>query len=315
MGLPQRVFISECWARDGLQSQGSIVPTAHKLAILDRCSTLGLSRIEATSFANSDYMPQFYDQMEVLKGLQRIPNVVYAGLVTNKKGMEKALHAHEKGYGPDEIHIGMSVSEVHNMANMNKNHEEYKREIEAVLNMASGHDFLVTAWLGTSFGCPIAGSVDIQEVYALAMWFIERGITSISFGDTTGMANPRQVKEFYGFMLEKLPKNTKMVAHFHDTRDTGIVNCVAALEMGITHFDTCLGGLGGQPANNKPRYHYGNTGNVCTEDLICVFEDMGVSTGVDVKGLLETVLLAEGILGYKMRGQVVRCGPVRNQLK
>jgi len=315
MQLPERVYISECWARDGLQSQATVVPTEHKLAVLNRVTKLGYYRLEATSFANPKYIPQFYDQMEVMRDIQRVEGVISAGLVANKKGMEKALKAFERGYGPDEIHIGMSVSEEHNLANMNRNHAEYKAEMEAVLEMARGYNFIITAWLGTSFGCPIAGKVDINNVYNLALWFIERGVKSISFGDTTGMANPNQVKEFYRFMLDKLPKDVTLVAHFHDTRGTGIANCVAALEMGITHFDTSLGGIGGQPANNKARYHFGTTGNVCTEDLVCVFEEMGVNTGIDVQGLLETVLLAEGILGYKLRGQVVRCGPASSPLK
>ncbi len=311
MTLPASVVIGECFARDGLQNEDAFVPTDRKVRFVEAAAEAGFPKIEAASYAHPKYLPQFADTEEVLRRIRRKPGVAYLGLVPNEKGLERCLEHRHKGYGPDAIGTILSASEPHNQANVKRTIAESKAEIEAIGRRALGEGLTVIGGIATSFGCPIQGDVPFQAVADLAAWYADLGAREILFGDTTGVANPVQVEAFFARMRVRVP-GVACIAHFHDTRGTALANCVAALRAGVTHFDASVGGVGGRPKfteGNYPRI-MGFTGNAGTEDLVAMFEEMGVRTGVDRGKLIELGRLAEEILGRELHSHVVKAGLV-----
>jgi hydroxymethylglutaryl-CoA lyase len=296
------VTLCECFARDGLQHEPQFVPTATKCALVERFAALGFTRVEATSYSNPKVVPQFADASELLKSLERRPGVYYKATCANVKAVERALADLDAGFGANEISLLVSATESHTQKNLNRTRAEQWRNIAEMVAAAEGR-FRLIGTISVAFGCPFEGEVDAATVVSDVEKFLELGVKHVALGDTTGMATPRTVKE----MLSRI-KNDEIVpiAHFHDTRGTGLVNYVAAYEAGTRHFDSSFGGVGGHPA--KVKYGGGHTGNVCTEDLVNLFESMGVDTGIDLKGLLATAELCEQALGRELYGRVTRCG-------
>lgn len=311
--LSDRVVIGECWARDGLQNETVIVPTDQKVEMISAMVDAGFTKIEATSFAHPKYLPQFADAEEVLRRLPRRPGVAYRGICTTAKAVERAIRSREEGAGVDEIVMLISSTEAHNQANVNMTHDENKRLIEEMVraSLDSGHK--VFGWVLTSFGCPIAGDMPLPHVAKMGKWWKDIGATIIGFGDTTGSSNPRQVSEFYEYMLAEGFTTEEVVVHFHDTRGWGVANSLVALTFGFTHFDCSIGAIGGQPKTGAAEYHTGYAGNTCTEDLVGMFEEMGVSTGIDMTKMLEMGRRAEEILGRKLRSNFLDAGPVPHE--
>lgn len=308
--LPEKVIMGECWARDGLQNESTIVPTKDKVAMINKFQALGFKKIEVTNFAHPKYLPQFADAEEVLKQIERRPGVDFRAIVTTERGMQRAIAAKEGGYGVHEIAMVISASEAHNLSNVNMTHQENIALLEKLSKMAldSGHEIL--GWVLTAFGCPIMGDVPLAQVARLGKWWKEMGARYIGFGDTTGMANPLQVARFYDYMLAEGFTPEEIIVHFHDTRGVGVANNLVALMQGMIYFDSSMGAIGGQPQTGADLYHLGYAGNTCTEDLVLMFEEMGVKTGIDVWGLCETGFEAERIVGRQLRSNVIRCGPV-----
>jgi hydroxymethylglutaryl-CoA lyase len=311
MATAARVTICECFARDGLQNQDEFVPTDLKVAFVDAATEAGFAKIEVASYAHPKYLPQFADTEEVLRRIRRRPGVLYLGLVPNERGLERSLDHCQKGYGPDLVGTILSASEPHNRANVKRTVAESQAEIAAICARARAAGLRVLGGIATAFGCPIQGAVPIGRVVELARWYADLGVEGILFGDTTGTANPVQVEAFFARMREEVG-SAHCIAHFHDTRGTALANCVAALRAGVTHFDASVGGVGGRPKfteGNYPRIT-GFTGNACTEDLVAMFEEMGVRTGIDPERLLELGRLAERILGRELLSHVVKAGLV-----
>jgi hydroxymethylglutaryl-CoA lyase len=294
------VTLCECFARDGLQHEPAFVPTAAKRALVERFAALGFPRVEATSYSNPKVVPQFADASELLKSLKRIPDTFYKATCANVKAVERALADLDAGHGASEISLLASATESHTQKNLNRTRAEQWQNIAAMVDAARGR-FRMVGTISVAFGCPFEGKVDAGSVIADVGRFVELGVTHVALGDTTGMANPKTVKDLFGRVKGAVP-----VAHFHDTRGTGLVNCVAACEAGVRHFDSSFGGVGGHPA--KVKYGGGYTGNVCTEDLVNLFESMGIDTGIDLDGLLETAELCEKTLGRELHGRVTRSG-------
>jgi hydroxymethylglutaryl-CoA lyase len=294
------VTLCECFARDGLQHEPGFVPTATKRALVERFAALGFPRVEATSYSNPKVVPQFADASEVLQSLQRKPGVYYKATCANVKAVERALADVDAGYGANEISLLVSATESHTQKNLNRTRAEQWQNIAAMVEAASGR-FRMVGTVSVAFGCPFEGKVDPGSVIADVEKFAQLGVTHVALGDTTGMATPRTVKEFFS-QLQKITA----IAHFHDTRGTGLVNYVAAYEAGVRHFDSSFGGVGGHPA--KVKYGGGFTGNVCTEDLVNLFESMGIDTGIDLDALLATAELCEQALGRELYGRVTRSG-------
>jgi hydroxymethylglutaryl-CoA lyase len=295
------VVLCECFARDGLQHEPAFVPTATKRALIERFAALGFPRVEATSYSNPKVVPQFADASEVLKSIERKPGVSYKATCANVKAVERALADLEAGHGANEISLLVSATESHTQKNLNRTRAEQWQNIAAMVDAAKGR-FRMVGTVSVAFGCPFEGKVDAGSVLSDLDRFCELGVNHVALGDTTGMATPRAVAR----MFEKLQKPVVPIAHFHDTRGTGLVNYVAAYEAGVRHFDSSFGGVGGHPA--KVKYGGGFTGNVCTEDLVNLFESMGIDTGIDVGGLLATAEFCERALGRELHGRVTRSG-------
>lgn len=297
------VTLCECFARDGLQHEPRFVPTDAKRALVERFAALGFPRVEATSYSNPKVVPQFADASELLKSLPRRPDVFYKATCANPKAVGRALADLDAGYGVKEISLLVSATESHAKKNLNRTRAEQWENIAQMVAAARGR-FRLVGTVSVAFGCPFEGTVDPGVVVADVRRFVRLGVTHVALGDTTGMATPLSVRD----MMERMKDVEKLVpiAHFHDTRGTGLVNCVAAYEAGVRHFDSSFGGVGGHPA--KVQYGGGFTGNVATEDLVNLFESMGIRTGIDLGGLLETAEFCERVLGRELHGRVTRSG-------
>jgi hydroxymethylglutaryl-CoA lyase len=296
------VTLCECFARDGLQHEPAFVPTATKRALVERFAALGFIRVEATSYSNPKVVPQFADASEVLKSLARVPSVFYKATCANVKAVERALADLDAGHGANEISLLVSASEAHTQKNLNRTREEQWRNI-AEMAAAAKRRFRLVGTISVAFGCPFEGKVEPAVVVSDVQRFLELGVEHIALGDTIGVATPTTVKAMFESLKGEKPVP---IAHFHDTRGTGLVNYVAAYEAGVRHFDSSFGGVGGHPA--KVKYGGGHTGNVCTEDLVNLFESMGIDTGIDLDGLLATAQLCEQALGRELHGRVTRSG-------
>ncbi|MDF1556142.1 MAG: hydroxymethylglutaryl-CoA lyase [Deferrisomatales bacterium] len=308
--LPKEIEIGECWARDGLQNETSVVSTDHKVEMIERFVGMGIKVMEATSFAHPKMLPQFADAEEVLKRIPRKAGVRYRAICTTMKAVERAIASKEAGYGVDEIVMVISTSEPHNFANVNMSHKENKELCEKMTRMALDTGHAVFGWALTAFGCPIAGDVKPAAAIALGNWWKDVGATIIGFGDTIGSSNPVQVSNFYEYALSEGYTTDEVVVHFHDTRGWGVANSMVALTYGFTHFDTSFGAIGGQPRTGAAEYQHGFAGNTCTEDLVGMFEEMGVSCGLDQQKMIATGRRAEEILGHKCRSNYIVAGPV-----
>lgn len=292
--------INEVAPRDGFQIEASFVPTADKIRLIDALSSTGLARIEATSFVSPKAIPHLSDAAEVVTGIQRRPGVGITVLVPNVKGAERALAG-----GIDEVNLVMSASDSHGLANLRmtpaQSLEQFAAIIEAVRTHPQGRAVFINASLSTSFGCPFEGEVPQTRVLDLIEHQLALGVQGVTLCDTTGMANPAQVARLCEAAQSRFP-DTPFTLHFHNTRGMGLANALAAWQTGITRFDASLGGLGGCP------YAPGATGNVCTEDLVHMFEQMGVATGVDLDALLATSATLPDLVGHETPGQVVKAG-------
>jgi len=303
MSTMSEVILCECFARDGLQHEPAFVPTATKRALVERFAALGFPRVEATSYSNPKVVPQFADASELLKSLEKKPGVFYKATCANVKAVERALADLDAGHGANEISLLVSATESHTQKNLNRTRAEQWDNIAAMVRAAQGR-FRMVGTLSVAFGCPFEGKVELASVLADLHRFLDLGVSHVALGDTTGMATPGVVKRI--FLEGKRLENLVPIAHFHDTRGTGLVNYVAAYEAGVRHFDSSFGGVGGHPA--KVKYGGGFTGNVCTEDLVNLFESMGIDTGIDVDGLLAAAELCEQALGRELHGRVTRSG-------
>jgi hydroxymethylglutaryl-CoA lyase len=294
------VVLCECFARDGLQHETEFVPTPTKRALIERFADIGFKRIEATSYSNPKVVPQFADASELLKSLQRRAGVHYKATCANVRAVERALADLDAGFGANEISLLVSASEAHSQKNLNRSRAEQWQNIGEMARSAKGR-FRLIGTVSVAFGCPFEGKVDPSSVADDVLRFHALRVEHVAIGDTIGTATPASVKALFAKLRGGIP-----IAHFHDTRGTGLVNYAAAYEAGVRHFDSSFGGVGGHPA--KVKYGGGHTGNVCTEDLVNLFESMGIETGIDLDGLLATAELCEQALGRELYGRVTRSG-------
>lgn len=296
--------LCECFARDGLQHETEFVPTQTKRALIERFAELGFARVEATSYSNPKVVPQFADASALLTSLERREGVHYKATCANVRAVERALADLDAGYGVTEISLLVSASEAHSMKNLRQSRAEQWENVHKMAAAAQGR-FRLIGTISVGFGCPFEGPVDPDVVVVDATRFGEMGVDHVALGDTTGMATPATMKDLVGRLRREAPALT-LIAHLHDTRGTGLVNALAAYEAGLRHFDCSFGGVGGHPAQVK--YGGGHTGNVCTEDLINLFESLGIRTGIDLTALLETSLFCEQTLGRELHAHVTRSG-------
>jgi hydroxymethylglutaryl-CoA lyase len=298
------VVLCECFARDGLQHEEEFIATDRKVAAIDAFVALGFQRVEATSYSHPKYVPQFADADDVLKRAQRRAGTRLKATCPNLNAVRRAITAADAGYGPEEISLLVSASDSHSRKNLNRSRDEQWDLVEAMAEEAAGR-FVMVGTVSVAFGCPFEGPVPVNRVVADARRMAAAGVDHIAIGDTVGMGTPRSVHALFTTLRQEVPGCT-LIAHFHDTRGTGIANCMAAYDAGVRHFDTAFGGVGGHPT--RIRYGEGYTGNVCTEDLAVMFEGMGIRTGLDMSRLLDVARDCEVSLGRQLRGMVTRSG-------
>ncbi|NYH26304.1 hydroxymethylglutaryl-CoA lyase [Paraburkholderia bryophila] len=295
-----KLIVQEVAPRDGLQIEPTWVETADKIALIDALSTAGFTRIEAGSFVSPKAIPALRDGEAVFQQIARQPGVIYVALVPNLKGAERALASRA-----DELNLVMSASQTHNRANMRMSCESSLAAFGDIVRQVKGSGVLLNASVATAFGCPFEGKIDEDRVIAIVDAYREMGIEGITLADTTGMANPRQVARIVTRVLERLPA-AALTLHFHNTRGLGLANVLAAYEAGARRFDAALGGLGGCP------FAPGASGNICTEDLVNLCDEMGIPTGIDLEKLLTLSRGLPALLGHDMPGQLAKAGRNRD---
>lgn len=294
--MASRAYLHEVVTRDGFQSLDRFIPTGEKIRLIDELSRCGLAKIEVTSFVSPKAIPNLADAAEVLQGLTFAPDVEYAALVPNVRGVERALP-----FQLDELNFAISASATHNRMNLRMTQEQSLAQLGEVVRATAGTGTRVQVSLSTTFGCPVEGKVDEEVVFGMVRRFAELGVGGITLADTTGMANPVQVGRLTARYLGTagLPELT---LHFHNTRGMGLANVCAGLQAGARRFDASLGGLGGCP------YAPGASGNICTEDAALMLRDMGWETGVDLRALLTASRRLPALVGKETPGQVAKAG-------
>jgi len=294
--LPASISLREVGPRDGLQNEAP-VPTEAKVELVNALSATGVGRIEAVSFVHPKAIPQIADANDVWARIERRDGVRYSALVPNLRGAQRALDV-----GFKEIEVVVSASDTHNRKNVNRSTEESLDDISELIQVVHDAGATVQVIVATAWGCPYEGDVPVDRVVAAASRAMSDGADGLAFGDTTGMATPSRVTRLIGEVRTVQP-DAAINLHFHNTRGTGLANVLAALELGVDDFDASVGGLGGCP------YAPGASGNVVTEDLIHMVEDMGVATGIDLDAMIEAAATAERIVGRELPSQVLRAGP------
>jgi hydroxymethylglutaryl-CoA lyase len=291
------IHIREVGPRDGFQNEPEIIPTDDKVRLVEMLARTGLRRLEVTSFVRPDVIPQLADGAEVLRRARIPDDVAVTVLIPNERGLENALKLRERF---DEVNLFLSASETHNRENVNRSIEESLAGLERVVARARAEDLRCEGVISVAFGCPYEGDVPRERVFAIARRLVEAGCEEIAFGDTTGMANPRQVGEFFS----DADLGVELTAHFHNTRGQGLANVVAAVDNGVRSFESSFGELGGCPV---PK---GATGNIATEDLVSMLHEMGYETGVDLERLLACAREVRRVLGRPLGSHVLTAGPV-----
>jgi len=299
--LPQSVRIREVGPRDGFQNEPEVIATDDKVRLIDALMRTGLRRIEATSFVRADVIPQLADAEEVLARIDPPDGIAVSALIPNERGLDNALRARGRF---DEVNVFLSASETHNRKNVNRSIEESLAGLEAVLGRARAEGLRCEGVISVAFGCPYEGHVPPARVFAIAQRLIDAGAQEIGFGDTTGMANPMQVRAFFVQAREALGEGVELTAHFHNTRGQGLANVLAALEVGVDSFESSFGELGGCPVPA------GATGNIATEDLVSMLHEMGLATGIDLEALLDAARAVRDVLGRPLGSHTLVAGPV-----
>ena len=290
------LIVQEVSPRDGLQIEPTWVETTDKIALIDQLSLAGFSRIEAGSFVSPKAIPALRDGEQVFQGIERKPGVIYVALIPNLKGALRAIESRA-----DELNLVMSASQTHNLANMRMRCEASLAAFGEIVSVAADHPVRLNGSIATTFGCPFEGKIDEDRVLQIVEAYQALGIQGISLADTTGMANPRQVTRLVKRVLQRVSARD-LTLHFHNTRGLGLCNVLAAYDAGARRFDAALGGLGGCP------FAPGASGNICTEDLVNLCDEVGIHTGIDLPHLLQLSRRLPALLGHELPGQVVKAG-------
>lgn len=329
---PKKVVLGDITVRDGFQHEEKFIPTEAKLWVAEQLILSGFKRIETTNFGNPKGMPQFKDADELSKLLKAskkvkhlIDDVEITAITIREKAVERAIQARRQGYGPDRILFMVSTSESHHIKNSGLSLAEYWKMCETCIPKAHAAGMKVCGTVSTIWGCPIEGPTEMKKALEFTRRWLDIGADDIEHADHDGSAPPNRVYEYYAMVMDAIPDTTKHVAHFHVTRGWGPANILAALQAGITHFESTLGGTGGQPANfldgvpvaGTGDYYYADpiiTGLVCTEDMVVMMDEMGIDTGLDVDKVLQTGRMLERIIGRRLRSESAHTGRIPKEL-
>jgi hydroxymethylglutaryl-CoA lyase len=294
------VRIREVGPRDGFQNEPEVIPTAEKVRLIEMLGATGLRRIEVTSFVRPDVIPQLADASEVLSRVALPSSVSVSVLIPNERGLERALPLRDRFA---EINGFLSASETHNVRNVGRSVAESLGGLRRTFARALDEGLRCEGVISTSFGCPYEGHLPVSRVLDIAAALADAGAAEVGFGDTTGMANPLQVRRFFEAARDRVP-GVELTAHFHNTRGQGLANVLAALEAGVESFESSFGELGGCPVPA------GATGNIATEDLVSMLHEMGIDTGIDLGRLIEASRTVQEVLGRSLGSHVLLAGPV-----
>ncbi len=328
MEYPKKVVLGDITVRDGFQHEEKFVSTRAKLWCLEQLILAGFKRLEVTNFGSPKIMPQFADADELFQALyksklvkDKLDEVELTAVTIRERAAERAFDARQKGYGPDRILFMVSTSESHHRRNSGISLAEYWKMAEKYIKMAHENGIKVCGTVSTIWGCPIEGPTELSKAVEFTGRWLDIGADDIEHADHDGSAPPDKVYEYFSMVLDKYPDPKLHVAHFHVTRGWGLANVLAALQAGITHFESTMGGIGGQPANfvddcpvpGTGKYYYADpniVGLVSTEDMVVMMDEMGIDTGVDVDKVLEIGKWVEKIVGRRLRSECIRTGRI-----
>ena len=328
IAYPRKVTIGDITVRDGFQHEEKFIPTEAKIYVAEQLILAGFRRIELTNFGPPKVLPQFRDAEEVIKGLRasrrvadKISQVDISVVTINERAVDRAVKARQEGWGPERILMMVSTSETHHKRNSGMSLKEYWKMAERCIKKAHDNDMKLCGTVSTIWGCPIEGPTRLSKAVKFTRRWLDIGADDIEHADHDGSAPPNKVYEYFATILNEIPKPELHLAHFHTTRGWGLANVLAALQAGITHFESTLGGIGGQPANfidgvpigGTGKYYYRNpniVGLVSTEDMIVMMDEMGIHTGADVEKILELGRIVEKIVGRRLRSETILSGRV-----
>ncbi len=332
MAYPKRVVLGDITVRDGFQHEEKFIPTDAKLWVAEQLVLAGFKRLEVTNFGSPKGMPQFKDADELLKRLRSskkvgalLKDVELTAITIRERAVERAIQARREGYGPDRILFMVSTSESHHRVNSGLSLADYWKMCEQYIPLAHEAGMKVCGTVSTIWGCPLEGPTELAKAVEFTRLWLDIGADDIEHADHDGSAPPHKVYEYFSMILEAIPDPGKHLAHFHVTRGWGLANVLAALNAGITHFESTLGGIGGQPANfvdgvpvaGTGEYYYQDpslTGLVATEDLAVMLDEMGIDIGVDVDKVLNLGRMVERIVGRRLRSECVHSGRIPKTL-
>ncbi len=292
----EEVVLTEVGTRDGFQSEKKIVSTSDKIMLINDLVKAGFKRIEFSSFVSPKAIPQLADADRVIQGVDRNNDVTFTALVPNLRGAIRALESKI-----DEIVVFLSASESHNKKNLNRSINESLKGFEEVIKLAYDNNIPVHGDISTAFGCPFEGNIEHKKIVEISKQYKLLGFKGVTLGDTTGMATPSNVKSTIRALQDNIP-DFEITLHFHNTRGVGLANVLVGLDEGIYLYESCFGGIGGCPFAPEA------TGNICSEDLVYMMNEMNIKTGIDLNNLIEIAKKAEKIFDYKLPGQVMHAG-------
>jgi hydroxymethylglutaryl-CoA lyase len=332
MNYPKKVTIGDITVRDGFQHEEQFIPTEAKLWVLEQLILAGFKHIEVTNLGNPSGMPQFKDATEIMKkirGSKKVAHLLNDVCLTNvtirEKAIERAIEDKKNGIGPDRILVMVSTSESHHKKNSGVSLDEYWKMCEKYIPMAREAGIKVNGTVSTIWGCPIEGPTEMKKAIEFTKRWFEIGASDVEHADHDGSASPDRVYKYYSMLLDAIPTPEKHIVHFHTTRGWGLANVLAALQAGMTNYESTMGGIGGQPANfvsgvpvaGTGSYYYKDAnivGLVCTEDMVVMMDEMGIDTGLDVDKVLEVGRMVERICGRKLRSESNKNGRIPKNL-
>lgn len=332
MNYPKKVRIGEITVRDGFQHEEIFVPTEAKLWVLEQLILAGFKHIETTNFGNPKRLPQFKDADELMKKLYKskkvkhmLDDVTLTAITIRERAIDRAIQARKEGYGPDRILVMVSTSESHQKVNSGITIEEYFKMCEEYIPKCHDAGIKVNGTVSTIWGCPIEGPTELKKAIEFTKRWLDMGADDVEHADHDGSASPDRVYKYFSMLLDAIPKPEKHIAHFHESRGWGLANVLAALQTGMTNYESTMGATGGQPANFVDRvpvagtgkYYYkdpGEVGLVCTEDMVVMMDEMGIDTGVDVDKVLDIGRMMERILGRRLRSESIKNGRIPKEM-
>ncbi len=332
MNYPKKVSLGDITVRDGFQHEEILIPTAAKLWLSEQLILAGFRKIEVTNFGNPKGMPQFADADDLMKALHNskiikdiLPEVEVTAVTIRERSIERAIQAKKEGFGPDRILLMVSTSETHHKKNSGTTLKEYWKMSEEYIKKATDAGIKVNGTVSTIWGCPITGPTDMSKAVEFARRWLDIGATDVEHADHDGSASPDRVFEYFSMILDAIPDTSKHIVHLHTTRGWGLANILAALQAGMTHYESTMGGIGGQPANfisgvpvsGTGSYYYKNPnlmGLVSTEDMAVMMDEMGIDTGIDLDKLLQVGNMVERIVGRRLRSETIKSGRIPKSL-